>query len=94
MLRSERNCQKKSKAELFAEINVIPPTKDSDNESDEENPLEGETEAGETEEQLEPVKPPKKKRRTKKKSDLNKENHPPVKDKLVSFYSIFLSYIS
>ena len=89
MLRSERNCQKKSKAELFAEINVIPPTKDSDNESDEENPLEGEME-----EQLETVKPPKKKRKTKKKSDLNKENHPPVKNKLVSFYNIFLSYIS
>ena len=66
--------------------------KDSDNESDEENPLEGETEAGETEEKLETVKPPKKKRKTKKKTDLNKENHHPVKDKLVSFYGIFLSY--
>ena len=93
MLRSDRNCQKKSKAELFAEINVITPAED--NESDKENLLEGETKAGEREEQLQAVKPPKQKRKTKKKTDLNNENHPPVKDKfLVSFYNIFVIHKS
>ena len=87
----------KSRAELFAEINVIPPTKDSDNESVEgnEDSPEGETKDGEKEEELQAEKPPKKKKRkTKKKSDANKENRPAVKDKLVSFNSKFLLCIS
>lgn len=75
-----------SKAELFAEMNVPLPAKDhSDNESvPGEDKLEKETTAGENkEEQVETVKPPKKKRKTKK-SGANKENRPAVKDKLVS----------
>ena len=51
--------------------------------SHKENLIEEETKAGEREEQLQIVKLPKKKRKTKKKTDLNKENHPPVKGKLL-----------
>ena len=85
LLRSERNCSKKSKAELLADINVVLPAKDSDNESVEsnENLLE-ETKASEKEELL-AEKPSKKERRTKKKSNANKENRAAVQDKLVSF---------
>ena len=85
LLRSERNYSKKSKAELLADINVVLPAKDSDNDSVEgnENLLE-ETKASEKEELL-AEKPSKKKRRTKKKSNANKENRAAVQDKLVSF---------
>ena len=88
LLRSERNCSEKSKAELFADINIALLAKDSDNESVEgnENLLE-ETKSGEKDE-LQAKKNPKKKRKTKK-SDANKENRPAVKDKLVSFIVYF-----
>ncbi|CAB4005633.1 Hypothetical predicted protein [Paramuricea clavata] len=80
----------KSRAELFAEINVTPPAKDSDNESVEgkEDTPERETKVGEKEEQLQAEKPPKKKRKTKKKDDANKENRPAVKDKLATVIGV------
>ena len=77
LLRSETNCMENSSAELFAEINVIPPAKDSESVEGNEDPPECETKDGEKEEELQADKPPKqKKRKTKKKSDTNKENRP------------------
>jgi chromatin remodeling complex protein RSC6 len=83
----------KSRAELFAEINVTPPAKDSDNESVEgkEDTPERETKVGEKEEKLQAEQPPKKKRKTKKKGDANKENRLAVKDKLVSIFLLCIS---